>query len=607
MADSSSSPAPKRAAGIILVNPKGEALLLRRTDREGWAFPGGGIEDGETAEIAARRELEEETGLKYDGELSTWTRRVKDGVDFTTFIGKVGEPFVPVLNAEHDAHQWMGPTEGLALEDLHPGARIALAKFDLDELGIGKAIRDGELVSPQRYGNFLLVALRITGTGASYRPEIKEFVWRDPALYLNAEFLERCQGLPVVLDHPPKGALDSKEWAKRAVGTIFLPYIVGDEVWGVAKIYDAATIKLIVTQELSTSPMVECTGPKIKLEDGQHVLLEEKPELVDHCALCDVGVWDKGGPPSGVQSSTVTSPGDTHMAESAKTEEKKDAAKADATEGKEKSTDGEKLDSILEHVKGLHAKHDALCSRVDALEKTKEEEPAEHADEAEDKEEEHEERADAEGEEEGEESEEESLEEERGKNGLKKKDKKGKKDRAKKDAGKKDNEHADSIVVKTLREENAGMRARLDAIDQKIKDMPEDERSRYVAAQQRADRVAQAFGDSARRWLTGENLAQYRRALAQPFQKHSPSWKDIDLTTLPDNALEIAEKQIYADAWDAATKPSVLNAVEGLREVMEEDRTGRKISKFYGDPEEVWGAFKRPGIRARLNLHPRGA
>ena len=73
----------------------------------------------------------------------------------------------------------------------------AAALADLDELGIAKAIRDGALTSPQEYANLLLVALRITGTGAAYRSGANEFVWRDPSIYLNAEFLQRCNGLPV--------------------------------------------------------------------------------------------------------------------------------------------------------------------------------------------------------------------------------------------------------------------------------------------------------------------------------------------------------------------------------------------------------------------------
>jgi len=58
-------PWPRAAASAVLF--RGEAVLLVERDRghaEGlWSLPGGKIEAGETAEAAARREVEEETGL----------------------------------------------------------------------------------------------------------------------------------------------------------------------------------------------------------------------------------------------------------------------------------------------------------------------------------------------------------------------------------------------------------------------------------------------------------------------------------------------------------------------------------------------------------------
>lgn len=83
--------------------------------------------------------------------------------------------------------------------------------MSLDELGIAKAIQTGELTSPQRYGNLLLIAIRITGTGVAYRQSLEEFVWRDPSLYLNPEFLERCNGLSVILEHPEESVLNTEE------------------------------------------------------------------------------------------------------------------------------------------------------------------------------------------------------------------------------------------------------------------------------------------------------------------------------------------------------------------------------------------------------------
>ncbi|MGB1238118.1 MAG: RNA pyrophosphohydrolase [Pseudomonadales bacterium] len=49
--------------GIILANSQGQVLWARRIGQNAWQFPQGGINDGESAEQAMYRELEEEIGL----------------------------------------------------------------------------------------------------------------------------------------------------------------------------------------------------------------------------------------------------------------------------------------------------------------------------------------------------------------------------------------------------------------------------------------------------------------------------------------------------------------------------------------------------------------
>lgn len=56
----------ERPVAMSVITNAGTVLLIRRRKREGrllWAFPGGGIEHGETPEQAAVREAAEEVGL----------------------------------------------------------------------------------------------------------------------------------------------------------------------------------------------------------------------------------------------------------------------------------------------------------------------------------------------------------------------------------------------------------------------------------------------------------------------------------------------------------------------------------------------------------------
>lgn len=108
------------AAGIafIAIEPKPTVLLLRRAEGDHvgtWALPGGKIEDKETPIDAARREAREELGEDVpDGPLTLLVRRIKDGVDYTTFVQRVDGQFTLKLSTEHDAAAW------IPIEDLRP-------------------------------------------------------------------------------------------------------------------------------------------------------------------------------------------------------------------------------------------------------------------------------------------------------------------------------------------------------------------------------------------------------------------------------------------------------------------------------------------------------
>ena len=56
------------AAGVMLLNRDGKVFVAQRLDStlEAWQMPQGGLDEGETPEEGALRELEEETGIRRD-------------------------------------------------------------------------------------------------------------------------------------------------------------------------------------------------------------------------------------------------------------------------------------------------------------------------------------------------------------------------------------------------------------------------------------------------------------------------------------------------------------------------------------------------------------
>ena len=628
-----------KAAGILFLDPDGSALFLKRGpggDWPGaWCFPGGRIEDGETAEEAALREAREELGSVPAGERALLARRCATDpvaipgpmpaaapgaataaataaamnaaqpqeVDFTTFLQRVEKQFVPALDGEHVGYAW-APVEQPP-EPLHPGCRVVLARLQMDELGVARAIAAGDLTSPQRYKNVTLFALRITGTGVAFRNKKTdaegkvvreaEFVYRRPENYLTADFLARCNGLPVVMMHPAKQVLDSREFAMRVVGTIMLPYLAGDEVWGIAKVYDDDAVKLLETMPLSTSPGVILGGgdQRLVMEDGSPLLIEGKPALLDHLAICERGVWDKGGEPSGVSATR----GDSEMTDA----EKKALAEAEAAKAKADAAVGEKLDKLLGHMDGLGRRMDAIEERDKASDKArKDAEEAERRkadDDAargrfsmrkdDDDDDSYRRRHDAE---EGEvkkgfveKGEPEPVAADRAK-------------RARKDAETEDEKRCADAKRKAdeAAKAKADANAALSGVTaEKVLEMEkmiaalsaqpsEADRDALTKAQARADAVYAQFGQQAPQALRGETLADYNRRLTRGLQQHSQRWKDVPVAALNDAAFAPIQDQIYADAVAAAEHPA--NMPDGGLLMITKQIGGHTINEFRGQP-----------------------
>ena len=274
----------------------------------------------------------------------------------------------------------------------------------------------------------------------------------------------------------------------------------------------------------------------------------------------------------------------------------------------EKDEGGEKLDKVLAHLESLHTKHDALAGTCDALGKRmdaieehvhgkakadadeKERADAKRKADAEEKQ-----RADAKmkADADAEAKAKADAEEKERADGAK----------AKADAEEKERADAKAKADAAARGDTA-LAARLAEIEKRLPtQIPEDQRQRFVDEQVQWERVAHAFGDSAGapRPLNGETFVEYSRRLTAPYKKHSKDWKDTDLSTLQEQALGIAGRQIRADALQAAAHPSDVPAGV-LREIRQRDQAGREIIRFVGsDDAAAWVGFTFGDKKVRIN------
>lgn len=89
---------PKPTVDVIIYDSnKGVVIIRRKNIPHGYALPGGFIDEGESAENAARREMKEETNLdvKFLGLLGVYSHPDRDPRQHTmsvVFVGKATDP-----------------------------------------------------------------------------------------------------------------------------------------------------------------------------------------------------------------------------------------------------------------------------------------------------------------------------------------------------------------------------------------------------------------------------------------------------------------------------------------------------------------------------------
>jgi len=104
---------PRKAVGIVALDEAGRVLMVRQwrhpVGRLIWAVPAGSMEDGESPEAAARRELREETGHEVGPVRPLYVYHPNVGTsdqEFHLFIGESARRVCEPLPGEIESIAW---------------------------------------------------------------------------------------------------------------------------------------------------------------------------------------------------------------------------------------------------------------------------------------------------------------------------------------------------------------------------------------------------------------------------------------------------------------------------------------------------------------------
>ncbi len=131
----------RAGGGLVVRRVRGrlEVVLVHRPVREDWTFPKGKLEDGETLEDCALREVHEETGLicrlgRFLGHTEYRDRKDRQKVvAYWMMTVEKNEGFA--VNDEVDELRWLGVVDALTLLSYERDAELLAALAASDDVG----------------------------------------------------------------------------------------------------------------------------------------------------------------------------------------------------------------------------------------------------------------------------------------------------------------------------------------------------------------------------------------------------------------------------------------------------------------------------------------
>ena len=110
------------AVSVVVTNDAGEILLIRRTDNNYWALPGGAVDIGESLPQAAIRETREETGVDCEitglsgiytnpGHVILYTSNGEVRQEFSIVLTARATGGRPTPSSESSEVQWIAPAD----------------------------------------------------------------------------------------------------------------------------------------------------------------------------------------------------------------------------------------------------------------------------------------------------------------------------------------------------------------------------------------------------------------------------------------------------------------------------------------------------------------